>query len=324
MVNLITVPLTSSGIRDIDVTENDRFAYVVTSGGVDVIELLNTCTVVASGRLPSPPTAITANWEISSGQLYIGTTASGVFSMSYHRSRAGDFTDQLVQRFSTSSAPPLLSNEINDLDTNLEGLLVSSSSGIDFIFNETEHSSRVLVSGSNNVYLTESGSGYWTTVSGNRGSVEANYDLISTTGTHIIKVDFEFSSDSDPALPAELPADIAISEKPGSFLALAFATPSGVLITEEVQFNEASARRKTLLAEQVTSVSFSNKASFETGLVYILVPGLEGLRIFDLGNTTLSGIHPQQANQAISQIQATRDQFVASGTNTIVRTTTLA
>jgi len=324
MSNLITLPLTTSGIKDIYVTEGTRFAYVVTSGGVDVVELLNTCAVVASGKLPNEPTSITANWQEATGKLYIGTIASGIFTMPYHRSRKGDFTNQLVQEFTTATSPPLSSNQINDVDALPGRLIVGTASGVDFISNYTEYSTLPLISGSLDVHLTAGGAGYWTTVSGNRGEVGVNYDLISTTGTGIIGIDFRYSLTSNPGLPAEPPIDIAISEGGGPSPVLAFATPSGVLVTEEIQFNESAARRFSLLSEEVSSVDFSNQAAFDVGQVYILVPAVVGLRTFDLSTVSISDIHPQENRDVPFQIRATRGQFVASGTNTIVRTTTLA
>lgn len=324
MVHVITTQLTTSGIKDIYITENDRFAYVVTSGGVDVIELINTCAVVASGKLPSEPTTITANWKEATGQLYIGTIASGIFVMDYHRSRKGDFTDKLVQRFTTTSIPPVSSNDIRDLDALPGRLMIGTGAGVDFISNDTEYSTRPLVSGSNDVHLTAGGAGYWTTVSGNRGEVEVNYDLISTTGTSIIDVDFEYSLSSNPPLPYEPPTDIAISERDGFAPVLAFATPSGALVTEEIQFNESTARRNTFLAEEVTSVDFGDQAAFDIETVYVLTSGSLGLRIFDLETSALSGTHPQRNQNIPFRVRAERGQFVASGTNTIVRTTTLA
>jgi len=314
--SLITLPITTSGVRDIYITEEERFAYVVTSGGVDVIELVNTCKVVASGKLPNEPTCIAADWRAASGQLYIGTVASGVFAMSYHRSRKGDFTDQLVQRFTTTTAPPLSNNQINDVDALPGRLIIGTGAGVDFISNDTEYSTRALVSGSLNVHLTGGGAGYWTTVSGNKGEVEVNYDLISTTGTSIINVDFEYSPTSDPALPGAPPTDIAISERPSFAPVLAFATPSGALITEEIQFNEAAAQRKTLTSENAFSVDFSEEASFGFGKLYALLDSV--LRVYDLSNDTVVASHAQ------SSVGSARGQILSSGTNTIVRTTILA
>ena len=324
MVSLITTPLSSSGIKDVYITEKGGFAYIVTSAGVDVISLVNTTKVVASGKLPNTPTAITANWQDSSGQLFIGTVSSGIFAMNYHRSRSGDFTEELQQRFTTSTAPPISSNKINDLDTLSGSLLVGTDAGVDFIYDGTNYSTRALISGSSAVHLTTGGAGYWTTVSGNQGEVEVNYDLIATTGTNILGVDFSYSNSSNPSLPGEPPSDIAISELSGSPIALAFSTASGVLVTEELQFNEASARRKTFLSEDASSVDFSDPSSFATGRVYVLVTGTLGLRVFNLEDSSLSDIHPQENVNLPFTVRASRDQFVASGTNTIIRTTGLA
>ena len=320
----LTTPLTTSGIRDIYIAEENRFAYVVTSGGVDVIELINTCEVIASGKLPSEPTCITADWQPALGQLYIGTTESGIFAMDYGRSRKGDFTDKLEQRFTTATSPPLSDNQINDLEASPGRLLIGTGAGLDFISNETEFATRSLISGSLDVHLTGGGAGYWTTISGDKGSVEANYDLISTTGTGIIDVDFEYSLISDPGLPAEPPSDIAISERSGNPPVLSFATPSGALITEEIQFSESTARRKTLLTEEVSSVDFADQSVFDIERVYVLVTGTTGLRIFDLQTDLVSSTHPQVESNLPFRVRASRDQFVASGTNTLVRTTSIA
>lgn len=316
MVQIITTPLVGSGIKDFYITEGNRFVYVVTSGGVDVIELINTCAIVASGILPNEPTCIAVDFQSARGQLYIGTKDGGIFAMNYGAARKGDFTDELVQRFTTTTSPPVSDNQINDLDTLPGRLLIGTGAGVDFISNETEFSTRSLISGSLDVHLTTGGAGYWTTISGDRGSVETNYDLLSTTGTSIIGIDFEYSSISDPSLPAEPPVDIAISELSGNLPVLAFATPSGVLITEETQFSEDTARRKTILSEEVSSVDFADDSAFNIGTVYVLVTGTVGLQIFDLGTDIIIATHPQKGT-------ATRGQFVASGTNTLIRTTSI-
>lgn len=308
----ITTPLvTSSGAVDVFIAEN-RYALIATSAGVDVLDLYQGA-IVGSGTLPDTPTSITADWTTSSGNMYIGTTSSGIFTVRYHPSRRADFTSNLVQSFTSTSTPPLSSNTIRDLDCRPGVLLIGTSAGVDFFSGENLYSTRAIASGVNDVHLTSSG-GYWTTKSGNAGEVEVNYDLISTLGTSIITVDFRYSASSTPALPAEPPADIAISEE--SPRTLAFATPSGAFVVEENPGNEASSLSKTITSDDIISVDFSNGAYFSTGVLYLATTTYA--RTYLLDGDTLSGTH------TYSPSEGTGGQPLVTGTITILRTTNLA
>ncbi|MBD3260426.1 MAG: hypothetical protein GF334_01890 [Candidatus Altiarchaeales archaeon] len=308
-MSVITTPLTTAtSVRDVFIAEN-QYALVLTSGGIDVVDLFRG-QVISSGTLPSESLCIAADWQITNGRLYVGTATSGIFDMNYVRVRevGSDFSDRFVQRFTTTSTPPVSSNKINDLDAISGSLLIGTSSGVDFIFDGNEYSTRSLISGSNDVRLAGSG-GYWTTESGNKGSVEVNYDLLTTTGTSIITLDFEYSTTSTPSLPAEPPVDLSVSEVPGELPAVAVATPGGAFVFEEFQGNEGLTRNKNLTVESIISVDFRPGAYYDSGFLYAATSNV--LRVFDLSNNTVSGTH--------SSGDSTRGQSLVPGTINIVR-----
>lgn len=318
MATPITVPLTTgSGVIDVFIAE-ERYVIVVTDGGIDVVDL-NIGKVISSGTLPSTPTTAAADWRSLSGKLYIGTTSSGVFSMNYVkvREQGSDFTGELVQSFTTVTSPPVSDNEIKDLDTIPGRLLVGTASGIDFIADETEHATRPLVSGSEHVALTAAG-GYWTTASGvNDGALEVNYDLLSTTGTSIISVDFEYTALSSPSLPTEPPLDLSVSESLGNLTAVAVATEGGSFIFEELQGNESSTNNKLLSAESIVSLDFGPDAFFTGGCLYTTtrdqLPSNKGglVKVYDLSSNSVSGTH--------DSAKGTRGITIVTGTHNIIR-----
>jgi len=309
MMSVITAPLTTANsVRDVFIAEN-QYALILTSGGVDVVDLFRG-QAISSGTLPSEPLCLAADWQAINGFLYVGTATSGIFGMNYARVRevGSDFSDRFVQRFTSGSAPPVSSNKINDLDARPGRLLIATSSGVDFIANESEYSTRALISGSNDVRLSEEG-GYWTTISGNKGSVEVNYDLLTTTGTSIITLDFEYSTSSTPSLPAEPPGDLSISKVSGELPAIAVATPGGAFVFEELQGNEGLTRNKNLTSEDIISVDFQPGAYYDNGFLYAATSSV--LRVFDLSNDTVSGTHTSG--------DGTRGQTLVPGTIKIVR-----
>jgi hypothetical protein len=245
--------------------------------------------------------------------MYVGTVASGIFDMNYVlvRNRASDFTEALVQRFTTGTSPPVSHNTINDLDVLPGRLLVGTASGVDFIVNSSEYASRVLSSGSRSVRLTEAGGGYWTTNSGiSVGAVETNYDLISTTGTSIINVDFEYTSSTSPALPAEPPQDLALSETFGQLPVVGVATLGGALVFEELQGNESVTNNKILTAAPIISVDFGPDAYYAGGSLYAATSSI--VQVFGLSSNSVSGTHTATGG--------TRGITLVTGTNVVVRT----
>jgi hypothetical protein len=332
----ITTPLVASGVRDVYIAQ-ERYAIVATSGGIDVIDLFKGF-VITSGTLPSEPTTVVADWENIWGRLYIGTTSSGVFDMQYNliREEGRDLTDQFVQRFTTSTPIPLSSNQINDIDVRPGRLLIGTGAGIDFIADETvymnftspetEYATRPLISGSEHVALTEAG-GYWTTATGVfLGAVEVNYDLLSTTGTSIIDIDFEYRKTSNPALPAEPPFDISVVEPTdGPLPAIGVATSGGVYVFEEEPGNESSANTKLLSAEAFITCDFDPNAAFNSGCLFAgKAVGAIGtrksdagqdiggeLKVFDLGSNSVSGTHNAETG--------TRGIVLVTGTMTVAR-----
>lgn len=328
---VITAPLTtSSGIRDIFIAENNHYALVATTSGVEVVDLYKG-RVVSSGIVPGgfAPTCIAADWVASSGVVYVGTSGGGIFTTRYHPIRGyptEDFSNLLIQQFSTSTTPALSSDVVQDLDYQPGRLLVGTSSGTDFIFQHSNRSTKAVVGGVSTVHLTADGvTGYWTTGS----SVQVNYGLPSTIGGGIIGVDFEYTTLSNPSLPSKPPTDIAIAE--ASPRALAFATPSGVLVVEEKPLVESTANRKTFVdpnefsqtpTPSFVSVDFSSTATYSGGLLYAVSSGT--LRLFGLINNTLSGTHPQRVDPLFNNLPGIpKKQLVSSGTLTLVRTTSV-
>ncbi len=312
MATPITTPLTTaSGVRDVFIAE-ERYAIVATSGGIDVVDLFKG-HVISSGTLPSEPQTIAVDWQSIWGRLYVGTVASGIFDMNYVlvRNTNSDFTDDLVQRFTTGTSPPVSDNQINDLDVLPGRLLVGTNAGIDFIdTTSTNYSTRPLVSGSKAVRFTTAGA-YWTTNSGtHEGSVETNYDLLSTTGTSIIDVDFEYTNSSTPALPAEPPYDIAVSEVAGQLPAIGVATSGGTFVFEELQGNESATNNTLLTEEPVVSVDFYTDSYYTSGSLYTATSGIA--RIFDMSQNIVSAMHTPESG--------TRGMTVVTGTNTVIRT----
>lgn len=316
MVYVMTAPLTTaSGVRDVYIAE-ERYCLVATSGGIDCVDLYKGY-VISSGTLPSEPVSVVVDWKKAGnvppfGRLYVGTSTSGIFDMNYVKVRevGSDFTDELVQRFTTTSTPPISNNNVRDLDALPGRLLIGTDSGVDFIFGHSEYATRSMVSGTSAVYLTEVGGGYWATASGVfEGSVEVNYDLLSTTGTSIIDVDYEYSKFSSPPLPTEPPFDITVSEVNGQPPAIGVATSGGVFVFEEEQGNEAIARNKVLSAEEFISVDFGSDSYYDGGCLNAATE--EYLRVFALSTNSVSGTHTQAGGD--------RDQSVVTGTITIVR-----
>jgi hypothetical protein len=328
MVVITTHLVTHSGVRDIFITEEDKFALVATFGGVDVVNLY-TGNVVSSGIIPGGylPLCITADWTTSSGLIYVGTSGGGIFSTRYHfaRTPGSDFSGSLTAHYSTATPTPTSSDVIRDLDMKNGKLFAATSSGVDVIFvRNNRKASRVLASGAFGVHLTSSGGGYWTTTD----KVEVKYDLLSSTGTGIIGTDFAYTVTSVPQLPGPGVFDMAVSEAIVG-TALAFATPSGVLVTEEAPFVESTADSKIFNppneAEETPtplfiSVDFSPRAAFNSGLLYATTTGT--LRVYDLGNNSLVGTHPQEFDTIYNFTGGiARDQLLATGVVNIVRTT---
>ncbi len=323
----ITAPLvTNSGVNDIFIAE-DRYAIMTTGSGVDVLDLF--CgLVISSGTLPSETRCVTAEPTSTFGQVYIGTTTSGIFSMKYKNVRivGSDFSDVLIQRYNQDSGPGLTGDQVNDLHAIPDRLLVSTSGGVDFFTTalsplgeviEDLRASRTLVSGSTSCYLTTAGEGYWSV---NSSGIEANYDLFPTSGTGIINVDFVYTEGSNPPLPSSGVNDFVVEENTPNLLGI--ATIEGDLIVQEDQGSEDTELTKTLFAAtNVVSVDFSNTVAFSGGLAYVAFSG----SVFTVGlvDNTTSGTHFSGADILLGQID-TGDQALVTGTNTIIRTTSVA
>jgi len=315
-VVIITTPLsTASGVNDVFIAE-DRYAVLATTGGVEIIDLF-IGESISSGTLGSEPLSVVADFTSAAGNLYVGTTSSGVYSVRWKALRESglDFTDQLVQRFTTATSPAVSDNKIKDLSALPGRLLISTGAGIDFITFESLLATRPLTSGSDGCQMTTGGEGYWTV--GTSG-VEANYDLFTTSGTGIISVDFEYNATTSvPLLPSHVVSDIAVVENSPNLLA--FATEGGAFVVEEQQFSEAASQTLTLFPDSnpVVSVDFSKEATFNSGTIYVATSG--SVQVFGLVDATISGTHLN--NDLLTN---TRDQALVTGTVTVVRTTNIA
>ena len=313
---IITTPLsTASGVNDVFIAE-DRYAVLATTSGVEIVDLF-IGESISSGTLGSEPLSVVVDFISAAGNLYVGTTSSGVYSTRWKTLREPglDFTDRLVQLFTTATSPAVSANQIRDLSALPGRLLISTGAGVDFITFESLLATRPLTSGSDGCQMAAGGEGYWTV--GTSG-VEANYDLFPTSGTGIINIDFEYNATtSNPLLPSHDVNDIAIIEDSPNLLA--FATEAGAFIVEEQQFAEATSQTLTLFPDNapVVSVDFSKEATFNSGTVYVATSG--SVQIFGLVDATISGAH---FNNVF--LDNTRDQALVTGTVTVVRTTSVA
>jgi len=313
---VITTPLiTATGVQDVFIAE-DRYAAVATCSGVEIIDLF--CgAVISHGFLGGEPLSVVVEAATTSGNLYVGTTTSGIYSAQWKplREPGRDFTGELVQTFTTSTSPAISDNRVNDLSAQPGRLLISTGAGIDFITLEGLLATRSLASGSDSCQMTEGGEGYWT-VAGS--GVEVIYDLFPTSGTGIISIDFEYNATSSvPLLPSKDVNDIAVVEASPNLLG--FATDGGAFIVEEQQFAEATSQTLTLFPDSnpVVSVDFSKEATFNSGTIYVAASG--SVQVFGLVDATSSGSH---FNTAF--VTNTRDQALVTGTANVVRTTSVA
>lgn len=127
--------------------------YVVTEGGLDIIDLnnnLNVGYIIYSGGF----TDISLNRNISSGnQVLLGTTNSGVLQFTVpetYNLLSRDLTNSLYQKYNTSSGT-LTSNYVNCIHQSEMGdIIIGTTSGID--------------------YFTPSGIRYYTNYSGSVGT----------------------------------------------------------------------------------------------------------------------------------------------------------
>ena len=326
----ITTPLvTASGVNDVFIAE-DRFAVVATTLGIDIIDLQCGATI-SSGTLDSEPLCVAVEWTTATGNMYVGTATSGIYSATWKPLRAPDtnFTDDLVQTFTTSGSPALTSDQVNDICVLPTRLFASTAGGVDFITSMSFGASRTLISGSSRCELTKAGEAYWTTTN---SGVEANYDLFPSSGTGIIEVDFAYNNfESDPLLPSNIVNDLAVAA--GIPNLLGFATPETDLIIQESQGTESNSLVKTVYSGQtpVVSIDFSEGADFNNGTVHLATLAQfpsgdisDALRVFGLVDGTVSGTHFHTISSNTPEVINTRGQPLITGSVNIVRVTTVA
>jgi len=321
-------PITGSGIKDVFIAE-DRFAILATQSGVDIVDLQ--CGAVISSAVISGTEvlSVAAEYTTATGCLFIGTSTSGVLTTRWKPIRAPgtDFSGKLEQTYTTTSTLAITDNRIEDLDARPAWLLISTGAGLDFIPTPAkgQHhiASRTFVSGSNSCQLTSAGEAYWTVVN---SGVEANYDLISTTGVGIIDVDAEYNTTTNgPLLPHNIVNEIRVSENTPNILNV--ATVSGDFMIEEVQGAEATARSQRLTSGfDVVSTDFAPGTTYDDGGKYTTTTGIA--TVFGLSSSsgvTVSGTHHQEISLFDKYTKEnTRDQAVITGTNTVIRTTSVA
>lgn len=318
-------PVTGSGIQDVFIAE-DRFAILATQSGVDIVDLY--CGEVISSAIVggTQVLSVAAEFTTATGNLFIGTSTSGVLAARWKPLRAPgtDFTGQIQSLYSTTSTLPISNNRINDLDAKPYRLLISTGSGVNFVSTPSvgpQHvSTRLLISGSNACRLTSAGEGYWTVVN---SGVETNYDLASTTGLGIINVDYAYNSTtSGPLLPSHVVQDLSVVE--GTQNLINVATISGDFVIEEVQGAESTAQSKSLNPGfDIVSADFSTSATFDSGTKYVTTTGI--VTVFGMINNTESGTHHQEISlEDQFDRENTRDQALITGTITRIRTTSVA
>lgn len=327
----ITTPLvTASGVNDVFIAE-ERYAVLATSSGIDIVDLQCGATI-SSGTLGSEPLCVGVEHTTSTGNMYIGTATSGIYSIRWKALRAPgtNFTDDLVQTFTTATTPSITSDQVNDLCVQPTRLFASTAGGVDFITFMDLGASRTLISGSERCELTEAGEAYWTATN---SGVEANYDLFPSSGTSIIDVDFVYNAfDSDPLLPSNVVNDIAVSA--GSQNLLGFATPITDLIIQESQGTEFNSLVKTAFSGQtpVVTIDYSEGADFDDGTVYLgvsnqLIPTgdiSDAVLVFGLVDVTVSGTHFHTIPKKDVNTVNTRGQPLITGTISIMRVTSVA
>ncbi len=326
----ITTPLlTASGVNDIYIAE-DRYAVVATPSGIDIIDLHCGATV-SSGILGGEPLCVGVEWTTATGNMYVGTASSGIYSVKWKPIRAPhtDFTSDLVQTFTTSTTPALTNNQVNDICVQPTRIFASTAGGVDFITVMNLRAFKTLASGSDACELTEAGEVYWTVIN---SGIQANYDLFPASGTGIIDVDFEYNSyNSIPTLPTDVVNDLAVSA--GSPNLLGFATPETDLIIQEFQGSESSSLVKTMYSGEtpVVSIDFSEGASFNSGTVYLATSNQlpegdisDSLRVFGLVDSTSSGTHFHTILKTEINTVNTRGLPLITGTVNIARVTSVA
>jgi len=321
-------PVTGSGIQDVFIAE-DRFAILATASGVDIVDLQ--CGAVVSSAIVSGTEvlSVAAEFTTATGCLYIGTSTSGVLTTRWKPIRAPgtDFTGKIVQTYTTTSTIPITDNCIKDIDALPFRLLLSTGSGIDFVSTPAEGAhhgaSRTFVSGSNSCQLTNAGEAYWTVV---KSGVEANYDLISTTGVGIIDVDAEYNTTvNGPLLPHNIVNEVRVSE--GSPNVLNVATASGDFMIEEerdVNLTGTQRSRRLTVGLDVVSTDFTQGATYDDGGKYVTTTGIATAFGLSNSNVTVSGTWHQEISLFDKFAKEnTRDQAVTTGTNTVIRTTSV-
>jgi len=326
----ITTPLiTASGVNDVFIAE-DRYAVVATTSGIDVIDLECGATI-SSGTLGSEPLCVAVDWVTSTGNMYIGTATSGIYEIKWKplRAPATNFTNDLVQAFTTGTSPALTSDQVNDICVLPSRIFASTAGGVDFITFSSLRAFKTLVSGSDACSLTALGEAYWTVTN---SGVLANYDLFSTSGTGIINVDFVYNNlDSIPLLPSNIVNDLAVAA--GSPNLLGFATPESDLIIQESQGTESNSLVKTAYSgeDPVVSIDFSEGADYTNGTVYLATSNQlpegdisDALRVFGLVDDTVSGTHFHTIPILETLTVNTRGMPLITGTVDITRVTSLA
>ena len=326
----ITTPLvTGSGVNDVFIAE-DRYAVVATTAGIDIVDLQCGATI-SSGTLPSEPLCVGVDWTTSTGNMYVGTATGGIYEIKWKPLRAPglNFTDDLVQTFTTSTSPALTNDQVNDICVLPSRIFASTAGGVDFITSSTFRAFKTLVSGSTACQMTEVGEAYWNITN---SGVQANYDLFPSSGTGIINVDFVYNNfDSDPLLPTNIVNDLAVAA--GSPNLLGFATPETDLIIQESQGTESNSLVKTVYSGQtpVVSIDFSEGADFNNGTVYLATSNQlpagdasDALRVFGLVDDTVSGTHFHSIPKSQPSTTNTRGQPLITGTVNIVRVTSVA
>jgi hypothetical protein len=319
-------PVTGSGIQDVFIAE-DRFAILATQSGVDIVDLQ--CGAVISSAIVSGTQvlSVAAEYTTATGCLYIGTSTSGVLTTRWKPIRAPgtDFTGKIEQTYTTTSTLAITDNRINDIDASTAKLLISTGSGIDFISTPAvgaHHiASRTFISGSNSCQMTDAGEGYWTVIN---SGVEANYDLLSTTGIGIIDVDAEYNTTvNGPLLPHNIVNEVRVSANTPNVLNI--TTASGDFMIEEVQGAEPTARSRRLNPDfNVISSDFTRGATYDDGGKYVTTTGIVTAYGLSNSNVTVSGTWHQEISLFEKfQKENTRDQAVTTGTNTTIRTTSV-
>jgi len=145
-----------TSVSGVDVVLDGTYAYVLTNSGIDIVSLDTEVNYAYAYLNNGSCISSTAN------ALYIGTTPSGVYKWDLSTLSGGDNTSSLERKFYVGSTASLTSDIVRDVHARGDDLLVSTTSGVDYIYEESSTTSFYTTLGSNCCFVGENRSIYYT------------------------------------------------------------------------------------------------------------------------------------------------------------------